>query len=372
MRKYRLQWLRWSFLLLGFADSAPLVQAQYFNLPGNGDLVAGFRKTGAHQGTNELVVYLDNITNLLAVQMGSTITLSNLSATRLTDAFSSDYTYLQWSVFGANFNLSSPWSTSLGNFPQSTLWYTLPRTNSSIQTTARSRFSKGAQTSIGTSMISIGRGAGSIANALPGGTNANNNAILVREPFQQAYAQFYLTAFMGDAFNSTIGDLGGSLNFNIEQITPSPFSSSVRSDLYESAPAASSRPAATYVDPISGSTTSVYYVGYFDLSPSGVLTFTRGASSSGSNPPPPPGQVSVGVTGAGAGSVSSPGTNLISFLSTNGATYTLFFTNSSGLTTPVGNWPSLTGTVTGDGTVKSFTDIITTNVDNRFYRIGVH
>jgi hypothetical protein len=209
-------------------------------------------------------------------------------------------------------------------------------------------------------MISIARGAGSIGYSLPGGTNVNNNAILVREPYQQAYSQFYLTTFMGDRYSSTIGDLGNSLFFNIEQITPSPFSAAVRSDLYQSAPAPGSRPPTLYVDPISGNTTNVYYVGYFDLSPAGALTFTRASTNAVTAPPPPP-QLLVGRSGS---------TMTISFGTTNGATYTLHYTNSAGLSAPLTTWPSLPSTVTGDGSTKSFTDS-STDAD-RVYRVGAH
>jgi hypothetical protein len=62
--------------------------------------------------------------------------------------------------------------------------------------------------------------------------------------------------------------------------------------------------------------------------------------------------------------------NTISFVTSNAVTYKLFFTNSSGLTAPVTNWPSLPGTITGDGTTKSFTD--TTTDAGRVYRVGAH
>ena len=137
-------------------------------------------------------------------------------------------------------------------------------------------------------------------------------------------------------------------NFNIEQITPNPFSASVRSDLYESAPAALClRPPTPYVDPVSGSSSSVYYVGYFDLSPAGVLTFTRDA---GGSPPPPAPVLSFSRNG---------NVNTISFGTTNGATYTLLYTNLAGLTSARGNWPALGNPVIGTGGAMNFTDTTT-------------
>ncbi|SPE58753.1 hypothetical protein SBV1_2810002 [Verrucomicrobia bacterium] len=58
---------------------------------------------------------------------------------------------------------------------------------------------------------------------------------------------------------------------------------------------------------------------------------------------------------------------MISFGRTNGATYTLYFTNSAGLRQPVAAWPFSPSTVTGDGTTKQFVDPITSA--NRFYRV---
>jgi hypothetical protein len=345
-----------------------ITQAQYFSTPGNGDLVAGFRKTGLHQGTNELIVFLGNVTNLIALPMKSTLTMGNVAAARLTDAFSSDYTYLQWSVFGANYSQTTNWMTPLGDFPHSTLWYTVPRTNLSAQTEPHARFAATAQNLAGLSMWSIANGANTIGSQLPGGTNADNNTLILREPFQQAYSQFYLTAFMGDRFNTSIGDLGGSVfTFNLEQLTPGPFSAPVRSDLYEAAPAPSGRPPSVtyFVDPISGNTTHVYYVGYFELSPAGVLTFTREAA--GSQPPPPPLAPQIGVSIAGAGGSPIP---TISFGTTNGVTYTVIYTSFSAISAPRNTWQVLGSPVAGTGGTATVSD---TNpaADGRVYSVRV-
>jgi hypothetical protein len=340
--------------------AAPVVaQAQYFNVPGNGGLLACFRKTGTHQGTNELVVYIGNVTNLIALPIGSSNILANVSGARLTDAFSSDFTYLQWSVVGANFNNSTVWSTPLGNFPQSTLWYTYARTNVGTQTSAPApRLSSDAQGIVADDISSIGVGAQMISSQLA--TNVDNNTVLVVEPFQTQYSSDYLTYFMGDRYNgygTSYGDLtGNEIEFDVENITPSPFSSVSRSDLYESAPAASTgRAPATYPDPISGSTTSVYFVGHFDLSPNGVLSFTRAAQAAAVPPAP---TISCTVSGT---------TVKISFGTTNGATYGLIYTNLSGLTAPLHTWPTLGSPIIGNGGVTNFTDTITPN--GRLYSV---
>jgi hypothetical protein len=98
-------------------------------------------------------------------------------------------------------------------------------------------------------------------------------------------------------------------------------------------------------------------LGTFSLGASGVVTYHQ---SSVSAPPLVP-QLSITRNG---------GLSSILFLSTNGATYTLFFTNHSGLGTSVTNWPSMPGTIKGDGSMKSFTD--TTTDADRVYRVGAH
>jgi hypothetical protein len=61
-------------------------------------------------------------------------------------------------------------------------------------------------------------------------------------------------------------------------------------------------------------------------------------------------------------------TNLISFPSANGAVYALYYTNSAGLTRPVTTWPASPATITGDGSVKTFTNSAP-DVE-RYYRVG--
>jgi hypothetical protein len=106
------------------------------------------------------------------------------------------------------------------------------------------------------------------------------------------------------------------------------------------------------------------YLGYFtmDLSTSTPkFTFMPSAAPGTTNTPPPSPALSIARTS---------NVNTISFVTSNAVTYKLFFTNSSGLTAPVTNWPSLPGTITGDGTTKSFTD--TTTDAGRVYRVGAH
>lgn len=61
------------------------------------------------------------------------------------------------------------------------------------------------------------------------------------------------------------------------------------------------------------------------------------------------------------------GVNTISFTSYYNVTYTLLYGSTSSLVGGLGSWTALPGTITGDGTMKSFQD--TTSDPNRFYRL---
>jgi hypothetical protein len=94
------------------------------------------------------------------------------------------------------------------------------------------------------------------------------------------------------------------------------------------------------------------FLGTFCLAANGVVTFTVATSA----PPPPTLSLSR------AGSVST-----ISFLGSNTVTYTLAYTNSSGLIAPVSSWPTMAGSIRGNNAVTNFTD--TTATSDRFYRV---
>jgi len=61
---------------------------------------------------------------------------------------------------------------------------------------------------------------------------------------------------------------------------------------------------------------------------------------------------------------------MISFATTNGASYKLYFTNSTGLKTALTNWPSISTNITGTGGTNSFMDITTDTI--RFYGVTAH
>ena len=126
--------------------------------------------------------------------------------------------------------------------------------------------------------------------------------------------------------------------------------------------------AVIYLDLYKGTVAAGYvYLGYFkvDLSTSTAhLSFTPLAA-----PYTSPSGPTLSI--ASRGNMAGITTNTISFPSVNGTTYTLYYTNSTGLTAPVSTWPSLAATIVGDGLTKAFSDI-TTNVADRFYSVGAH
>ena len=252
-----------------------LASAQFFSFNQYGDVLAGFRKTGANAGNYELVVNLGSVTNFVAMSIGNSINISNFSPSQLTDAFA-NYNNLQWSVFSgvpANGRNPPPWISALGPYPANTYWYTLPRTNVNTQTQPPIGYSTAAQASQRSAMNGVGSGATSIAGFI-GVTNADNNSVLVREPV--TYSTYILTSYIGDIVNPTNGDFGSTgapLPQSVENWTPSSFTSAVRSDFYQVCPVG-------YTDPITGLTNgTAYFVGYFTLNPSGTMTFTRAAAT---------------------------------------------------------------------------------------------
>ena len=247
-----------------------------FNYNANGDVLAGFRKTGVYAGSYEFVADLGNITNFLELAVGRTITITNFSPAQLTDAFT-NYNNLQWSVFSCVPN--SSWSTPLGTFPVDTLWFTLAETNVNTQTPAPVRRSAASQGNTDVEIYGVGLGAQAISSLLT--SNADNTSSAVREPVNDS--SDILSAFIADFVNPIIGDFGtgnAPLPFPVENTTTNPFVSAERCDFYQSCPATTS-PRFTYTDPITGQTNGPAFVmGYFLFNPNGTMTFTRAAAVS--------------------------------------------------------------------------------------------
>jgi hypothetical protein len=327
-------------------------QAQVFT-SANNDLTLGFRKNNPYTETPayEVVVDIGQASNYTTLTVGTTIPVPGYSAAQLAGSYAS-LNDLSWSVFGGFTG-----GSSYPGYVRNTLWLTVPRTNNAVRSSDGIRLDYSLQQATKAKMGNIASGAAYISQAL--GAGAYNTSSFVREP--TSYASQILSVSMGGTVDSTQGTLNDTWPAsepnagNLEVITPDSFTSgTVRSDLYEVWPLTDVT-GATVTDPHTGTSGLAWYVGYFDFKPDGTMTFTRDVASAA-----PPAQVTLHI--ARTNSV-----NTISFGSSSSVTYTLYFTNSSGLRTPVSNWPSQAGTISGDGTTKSFQD--TTTDPARFYRV---
>ena len=238
----------------------------YFTSTGIGDLNAGFRKTGTHQETTEIVAYLGNVTNVLALPAGTVVNMAtNFNTIALANMCPDGFNFLQWSVFSTF--TSDTWTNCIGIYPGGTTWYTVPRTNVNVQSKPVNRFSPSSAPSLVASMYNVSYGANFLSAQLST-TNVNNNTLLVAEPIADGPG-FIMDAYIGS------GNFGGSvLTFSVENNTSNSFTSPVVSDFYQNVP--TSKSGVINVDPITGLTNgTAYEVGYFTLNPNGTLAFTR-------------------------------------------------------------------------------------------------
>ncbi|MDB6019940.1 MAG: hypothetical protein JWR19_4429 [Pedosphaera sp.] len=311
------------------------VQAAPFTYAGR-DLLLTFRKTGANQGTSELLVNLGQATNFSTLAQGTVITISNFNYLQLTNAFG-DLNDLSFSA-GACVKFAD----IAPGYPNNTLWVTNPRVTNSVQSTPYVRVSSGSAQNVTGKIASMGNNGVSYS-----GQNTSNQ-------FNTAFAvQIPAGSPIAPSVNlGVLGDYGGSFGSDTEKTTPDIFASPVRSDLYELVPTGN-------VDAHTGMTNGDgAYLGYFELKPNGTLTFTAGTGAAVVIPPP-------ALTFVRSNTVT-----WISLTTTNNATYTLHYTNSAGLTTSVTNWPVLNTNLSGDGSIQSFQD--TSTDPNRFYSVEAH
>lgn len=253
---------------------------QYFTDTSHGDVNFGFRKTGSFQETYEMVTYAGNISNFLAMPVGTSTNFTfytNGLATMCPDGLGN----LQWSVFASSSASLGPLTNSVGIWPIDTCWYTVPRTSVGVQTTPVGRFSYTTGGQLQDRITSVSSGALALSETLyasQGNTNAGNNFQLILEPVADASDNNELTYFISDPNNAALGDFGGlAFTFSVENVTSNSFTAPVISDFYANVHAADAHHPA--VDPITGLTNGVAdYVGYFTLNPNGVLSFTRAMS----------------------------------------------------------------------------------------------
>jgi hypothetical protein len=312
-----------------------------------GDLCVGFRKVSPFTELSEDVVNIGQVTNYLNVAAGTSINVTSFSLSQITPDTLSSLDNVGLSAFGAVNNNAYP------GYPLHTIWVTMPRSDPNVQSTPPDRIDQDSLASVVSPINSIISGAAAISLRIAVG--ADNTTNFVKEPSSSSSTIGQgqnLSAYVSSQVDPTQANFQDNWSYNIETATASPFATAIRSDLYEVVPTG-------FADLHNGLTTgSAYYVGYFQFNTDGSLAFTR---ASGTTPPPPSPALTITRTG---------NANAISFTSTANATYKLYYTNSAGLSVATTNWPSLPGTITGDGTTKSFLD--TTSDSMRFYRATAH
>jgi hypothetical protein len=173
---------------------------------------------------------------------GATFTITNFTTAQLTSAFGSTFANVSWSVSGGVNVAGDP------NAPRNTLWLSAPRSDSAVQSAPWQPGSTTTQGNTVSPVLTVGSSAMSYSGLVSAGANNTATAVIVPDGNPLSY-------------HSVILDNGdfGSFQGNIENTTPIPFTGDafVRSDLYTIKP-----------------NIPAIYLGYFDLSANGTVTFT--------------------------------------------------------------------------------------------------
>jgi hypothetical protein len=267
--------------------------------------------------------HISYFTNLAA---NTTVNITAYTGTQLGQIGTNNLAWSAWAYFDIT---ASPAEL------QNTIYMTNPRLDLNTQTipyTCRTYSSQGLTVS---KLSAIA--AGAVNNANYSGLNTST-AVLESEGYNlnNSAVSYYI------GLASTL-DFGKTFQAQPEQYTPSDFTIGgvpVRADLYWLAPALE-KPDATFL-------------GYFELSTNGMMTYTAYPSATVATPA----IVSFIRT--------SNTTNTITFTTGSIGTYTLRGTNSAGLSTARTNWPAISS-VSGNGSPQSLSDVTTDG--GRFYTI---
>jgi hypothetical protein len=335
-----------AFVLAALSEAA---QAQLFTYS-NSDLCLTFRKVTPYTESNDAVVDIGQASLYRNAVVGTTMPVTGFSPAQLFPGSFASLDNLSWAVFG--------WcevpSASYPNIVSDTVWLTVPRANNDVRNSDLKR-----QLTTAIQGIMVGKMESILANAVAVSqaiavTNAENTSTFVAESIA-AYPDNLLDNWLGGVANNAVGTFQDEwTGRNVENATPRAFSGSVRSDLYEVTPTVDGD-RNPIVDPHTGTNGLAWYVGYFQFNSDGTMTFTREAML------PTPVTLSI------AWNVSA---STISFPTSFGVTYQIYFNNAIGLSTPVTNWSSLSSPITGSGRKKSLPD--TSTDPNRFYQVLEH
>jgi hypothetical protein len=343
----KLSFHRMSVILLSVASWLGILQSVQADSPifvyTNRDVLVTFRKTGADGGStspSDLEVDLGQVSTYYGAAPGSRITISQFSTSQIGASFDS-LNDLSWSlaafvpIFG---DKGDP------TYPVKTLWVTSPRPDPSTLGPQWLRHSPTTQATTAAEMNSVAQNA------------AFYSGIIVADPVNNTSTEVVIpvgSGFEAGAFLTALGNYDNTFQGDVENTTPATFTTDglpSRSDFYQ-------------LEPDSTGTFPVgQYLGYFELETNGSMVFVAG-------PPAPSAPVltSAGTSASVSGGVT---TVSVSFATVTGGTYTLYYTNSTGLTAPVSAWPSVPTNIIGNGSVQAFQD--STTDPGRFYSVGVH
>jgi hypothetical protein len=307
---------------------------------GNLEMMLCFRHAGGGNPL-DLEVNIGPASNLIALTPGTSMMISNYSFIQLSNAVASGaLDRVTFSVTASAFG----GTTNPLNVANDTIFVTVPRMDPSVPNPPWTREDRGVIAGPASSIYSIGSLAARYSRLYASDPLSNVGQVVGIPPGNPYSCEGYL---------GVAGDLNGAY-FVIENFAPSPFSAPVVSDFFMEVPE-------FFPDPLNNNATNgpTTYLGYFTFSPDGSLSFTRGKQEA--PVPPPPSELQL---------ARNSGTSIISFTTTNGATYSLIYTNLSGLSAPRSTWPVLGTPVLGTGGVTNFIDSSATA--ERVYSVVAH
>ena len=320
-------------LLAGFA-AGDMLYAGSLASPSSysaGDVLVCFRKSG---GANDLVVDAGPVSTFTNASVNQVIPITQLTGSQLAKVGTNG---ISWSAFSWFDNSFLPSSI------QYTLFVSKGRTSVGTQSTPWVQANQSSQRITTLTMGTIPAGAGDCRNYQA----VNTDTAVVEPDDSNGTDPNYLN---GQSYRYTLGanlDFGGKFTVasdTIECNTAANFVTAgvvARSDFYQIPPR------------LNG---SVKYLGYFELSTNGALSYVAYPSVAAPTPAVP---VIKFISRNGA--ISS-----VSFTTGTFGTYTLRGTNSAGFATARTNWPAISS-IAGNGSILSLQD--TTSFDSKFYVI---
>jgi hypothetical protein len=288
----------------------------------SGDVMLCFRKNG---GANDLVVDVGSVTNYINLAANQRYVITN-------------YTGVQLGYVGTN---AASWS-AFTYLDDNTIFMSKARSSLNTQTSPWVAQTAAAQGLLYNNISTIPPGAYDNRNYKPQNT--------IRAVVEVDSSEANLSSYPdGQSYHSTIdpgsaGDFtfGGTFAGNPEITTAANFTTAgavVRSDFYQIPP--------------SDSGGAVQFLGYFEFSTNGVMTYVAYPSSGTITAP-----TIISITRTGT-------TNTITFTTGPTGTYTLLGTNI--LTAPKATWPPISS-VAGNNAQQSLTDVNTNGTG--FYMIS--